>query len=99
MSKADDLEQAHKAYLVTHWDDEGDRDNVTLECADPSVGFMVALGDLVAITYRTTKGDYVTTDFEHDFSRPFPVLCFQLSNGKLLIAGGKYTVTARGIEG
>lgn len=55
------------------------------------------LGSLVAVTYRTRKA-LTSADWEHHFLRPLPSLAAGPS-GQLYIIGGKYRVTARGIEG
>lgn len=58
---------------------------------------LCGLGELVAIAYRTKKGDEKGV-WEHEFERPKPLLTYQQS-GSLIVCGGGYTITPRGIEG
>ena len=62
---------------------------------------LVELGALVAVTYRTVKGTGRHEryhDWEHEFGpKKLPVLAFNAEG--LVILGGKYRVTPRGIVG
>lgn len=98
---AKDAEQlAHAEYVKTHWGDPGEWRNKNLRCADPKEVYFAVLGRLHAVTYETRKGRLRPVElWEHEFDRPAPVLCYSPKSKLLLIAGGGYTVTARGIEG
>lgn len=65
--------------------------------ADPSSEVFVILGELVSVTYRTTKGGE-DADWEHPFDDP-PLLVYGLESKRLGVAGGSYTVTRAGIKG
>jgi hypothetical protein len=89
------IEAAMRIYKRDHWGQTGPWDVRRLTAADPRL-VSVALGELVSVVYRTKKGrDRELTDYEHPFSRPLPVLAYH--GGGLLILGGKYRVTERGI--
>lgn len=93
-------ELAAESYVSTHWGDPGEWRDRNLRCADPAEVYYAVMGRLHAITYETQKGRYGRLDlWEHEFKRPSPVLCYSPKSKLLLIAGGGYTVTARGIEG
>ena len=88
---------AKKQYKRDHWGRVGDEKVRRLLAADPNVP-SVELGELVAVVYRTRKGDdKVLTDYEHEFSTPRPRLAY--NEGGLLICGGRYRVETRGIVG
>lgn len=59
---------------------------------------MAALGPLVSIEYFANKGEGGSFVYRHDFESPTPILVYN-KKGKLLIAGGGYTVNSRGIVG
>jgi hypothetical protein len=89
------VEAAMRIYRRDHWGQRGSWKQSRLSAADPRL-LSVALGELVAVVYRTKKGgDVQLTDYEHHFSRPLPILSYHA--GGLLILGGKYHVTERGI--
>jgi hypothetical protein len=89
------IEAAVKQYRRDHWDRAGPHRARGLPAADPRI-LSIELGELVAVIYRTKKGeDTRLTDYEHHFSRPRPVLSYNPTG--LIIAGGKYHVTERGI--
>src|SRR5205807_1494549 len=89
------VEAAIRQYKRDHWGASGPRGVRALSAADPRI-LSIELGDLVAVIYRTKKGgDRELTDYEHHFARPFPVLSYNETG--LIIAGGKYHVTKRGI--
>lgn len=90
--------KARFRYRLTHWGLGGKNAKVEgLSCADPTCGTFTKLGDLVEVTYRTEKGgDGGVAEYTHEFLRPLPELVY--SSGGLVVAGGGYTVTARGIE-
>lgn len=96
MTRRDD---AAREYVRTHWGHPGTRADQSLRVADPAERYFAVLGELVAVTYETQKGKLARVeDFEHEFLRPRPLLVFSPRSRLLLIAGGSYTVTARGIE-
>lgn len=93
-------ELAAESYVETHWGDPGEWRDRNLRCADPSEVYFAVMGRLHAITYETVKGHQKRLElWEHEFERPSPVLCYSPKSKLLLIAGGGYTVSARGIEG
>lgn len=82
-------------YVRDHGGRRGPRTAVRLQAADPRALSRV-VAKLVAVIYRTEKGgDVELTDYEHPFSRPRPTLSYH--EGGLLISGGVYHVTERGI--
>jgi hypothetical protein len=88
--------KARIRYRLTHWGLGGKGKLEALKCADPSFGVYTLLGKLVSVVYATEKrGDGGPAEYEHEFSRPLPELLY--SDGGLVIAGGAYRVTARGI--
>jgi hypothetical protein len=91
------IARAVAQYRKDHWGQIGDRAPRSYVAADPRQ-LSIELGELVAVIYRTKKGtDVVLTDYEHRFSRPRPVLTYNRTG--LIIAGGHYHVTERGIIG
>ena len=96
-----------REYAVTHWGERGEISQRDLLTPDPTSGTLVELGELISVTYRTKKGgDDDATDYEHHFEprRPTssakrPVLAYLAGDGGLVICGGNYRVTKRGIEG
>jgi len=89
------VEAALKQYKRDHRGQDGPRGVRGFRAADPRI-LSIELGDLIAVIYRTKKGeDTRLTDYEHHFARPFPVLSYNHTG--LIIAGGKYHVTERGI--
>lgn len=93
--------KAGQEYRKTHWGKKPPQGAVLTFAADPGAEPVVALGELVSVVYRTRKGDDERlTDYEHTFSKVRPLLCYAPKQGaKLLVCGGTYTVTKRGIEG
>lgn len=89
--------RAGLAYVVTHWGHPGQRKTTTQPAANPSFGTYTALGKLKAVVYETNKLGDGLSEYEHEFDAPYPVLAFNAATKKLIIAGGRYTVTARGI--
>lgn len=85
-------------YAATHGGAIGPRAERRSSAPDPRVGPIVELGELVAVVYRTTKlGDAGRVDYEHSFGSPRPMLCWNRDG--LIVAGGRYKITGRGIEG
>jgi hypothetical protein len=97
--KKNAIDLARKSYVETHWGSSGEMTDQKLRCADPEE-VMVVLGQLDSIVYDTAKGRFSPSElWEHEFGSPRPVLCYSPTSRLLLIAGGRYTVTNRGIEG
>jgi hypothetical protein len=92
------IEAAKSEYRRSHWGDRGDGAVSSQEIADSHDGPFVVLGRLVSIAYETTKGGECAV-WEHDFGHNGPDLCYHPKSKRLIIAGGDYTVTRRGIEG
>jgi hypothetical protein len=93
------LYRAREMYVWTHWGDRtGHRERV-LQVADPREGNFTTMGELYAVTYETAKGKGPRELWEHKFKSPKPLLVFSAVTARLIIAGGRYTVTDRGIEG
>ena len=95
-----EVARAKVGYRVKHWGLGGRGKLQAVRCADPSRGVYTLLGELVAVSYATEKGgDGGPAIYDHEFSRPLPELLYSESGEGLVIAGGKYRVTARGIVG
>lgn len=95
---ADAVDEARRIYERFHWDDEPDElvetDRVpSLEDGD----VLVVLGELVRVDYATHKGDDDAIWY-HEFAHRRPQLCLA-PDGRLVIVGGDYRVTRRGIVG
>lgn len=86
---------AERAYSNFHWGAEPDE---VIEAEGPTLSrneTLWSLGELVELTYRTSKGDGLA-DYRHKFRPERPLLtCKQ--NGCLIVIGGGYSITARGI--
>lgn len=98
------VSQAEADYLEKHWGLAGERAPRKMNAPDPAFGVATTMGKLVAITYRTRKsGDgSEEVDYEHEFGKgdgrgACPWLAY--NDTGLLILGGGYTVTYRGIVG
>lgn len=87
------------SYTQAHWGEKGYFQRKPMWIPDPKSSPIIVLGTLAEITYRTVKGGDggELTDYHHDFGRPYPLLCY--SSTGLIIAGGRYTVSSRGIVG
>lgn len=93
------MKRERDEYKRTHWGNAGTRPPVNLRTADPDEVRFVLLGVLETVVYRTAKGRFASEElWEHDFEHPKPLLCYSPKSKLLLIAGGGYTVTSRGIE-
>lgn len=89
------VDAAVKRYRRNHWGLSGPRGVREYGAADPRIPSS-EIGELVAVVYRTRKGeDRRPTDYEHEFRDPRPLLAYNDSG--LIIAGGIYHVTTRGI--
>jgi hypothetical protein len=90
-------ERAARDFKRFHWDDEA---REIIEATAPGVprgAVLYQLGELVQIVYRASKAGDVF-DWEHDFKTPRPALAATRAGG-LVIVGGSYSVTDRGIVG
>ena len=92
------MKRAGKEYKKTHWGNAGTSPTRRLRAADPHDGIFVELGTLESVVYSTAKGTGPIEHWEHEFSNPKPTLAYDPETGLLLIGGGRYTVTTRGIE-
>lgn len=103
------LEHAQESYERFHWGEEPEGlDLVYVPPIDPRVP-LYRLGELVSVTYETTKGGGKVFHWVHEFSPKDPdgrpVLCCVPDgpqgpeSGGLVIADGTYEVTERGIVG
>lgn len=89
------------SYSASHWGERGYFQKKKLWVPDPTTeGPLIVMGTLAEVTYRTIKGGDggQLTDYHHEFRRPYPLLCYTKLGG-LVIAGGRYTVSVRGIVG
>jgi hypothetical protein len=96
-----------KAYEKTHWGDRGEGRTFEVDAPDPRTG-LTAMGELIAIEYRTKKG---TKGSKRDIYRHVfeggvgyrPILSFtydERPSGLVIVRGrSDYDVTAHGIEG
>ena len=91
-----EVDAAIRDYRKKNWGLGGKGSVEALTCADPMAHPLTQMGHLVSVTYETSKGgDPRQTHYEHEFSRPLPVLAY--SKGGLVICGGRYRVENRGI--
>jgi hypothetical protein len=89
------------SYREAHWGIGAKRSDV-FDVGNPKDNrTLIALGELVAVTYGTVKGGDGNrmTDYVHTFERKRPMLCYGSKDGLLYVAGGDYTVQKRGIVG
>lgn len=85
------------SYEASHWG-RAPRSRSTREVTEPGDNEeLIALGTLVQVVYRTSKGDLVNVEFEHEFNAPRPLLTYGSDDGRLYLVGGGYKVTRRGI--
>ena len=87
------------SYRAFHWGRKGSRRDERLAVAVVKRGDELRLlGELAAVVYETEKGiDGAPTQYEHKFARPLPRLYEHGPSGRLVIAGGRYRIEARGI--
>lgn len=93
---------AARLYRHLHWGaSEGPPKSVEMRIADTTRP-LVDLGALTAVEYATAKGADGFSVYRHDFGGDdgsfLPVLAVS-ADRRLVIAGGTYTVTKRGIIG
>jgi len=86
-------EQAAGDWEDFHWGDPAK--HASCYEIDPPPPVLFELGDLVSVTYDTSKGGE-NAHWCHDFHRPRPKLAY--GGDQLWVLGGKYFVTDRGIE-
>lgn len=55
----------------------------------------IALGEILAIEYRSSRDG---KSYRHEFDSHRPLLASSLDGAQLVIVGGRYRVTERGIE-
>lgn len=91
------VESADELHTEFQWGREAAE---LLEVDAPHVAAPVIyrLGDLVEVAYCTAKGDEPITIYEHTFRKHLPTLA-ATPEGELVIVGGDFKVTARGIVG
>jgi hypothetical protein len=94
-----DEQRARMAYRITHWGAGGSHPGVRVLPAANPADPLVELGELFSLVYRTHKLGDGPSEYEHEFSAPLPLLAFSVESRRLVIAGGHYRVTARGIVG
>lgn len=88
--------KAEDAFEAFHWGRRPRRKLVADVPPLPAEAF--ELGKVISITYEATKGRQHAA-WEHDFGEPRPTLAADPEGEQLLILGGGYRVTDRGIEG
>lgn len=87
---------AAKSYRAFHW---GHGADATVQWEAPLVrphDVLTELGELVEIAYETTKDEQAV--WVHPFEAARPVLA-STSKGRLVVVGGSYKITRRGIVG
>lgn len=92
------MKRAQHEFRRFHWDEEPD---ALVRASAPVVtpgSVLVEIGELREVVYRTTKGGGEVTDWWHAFKDRRPVLAFN-SSGRLVVVGGSYKITPRGIVG
>lgn len=96
LASPEEVRRAFRRYRVTHWGLAGEQEVTASRAADPRQGVLTQLGTLREVTYETSKaGDPKRTWYTHKFSSPLPELAYSQSG--LVICGGGYRVTWRGI--
>lgn len=92
----------HREYRGLHWGERGAKGPVRTTIPDVSEGVTV-MGALCQVTYLTAKRGDGESYYEHDFKRPYPLLCVAPDGSRrgLVIARGdsRYAVQDRGIVG
>ena len=96
-------ERGRNAYVRTHWGTPPKANAPAVAYApNPFLGDLVELGALVAVEYLTEKDEVAV--YRHTFNRKaLPILSYRegrpAQGGGLVLCGGTYRVTTRGIEG
>lgn len=86
------------SYEVFHWGLPVDQKIRAMAPTLKAGEELQGVGELVAVAYYTEKGDEGPGVYEHKFKRPRPLLSYK-QNGFLIITGGGYRITPRGIVG
>jgi hypothetical protein len=100
---AEEAEQGREGFEAFHWGIEPERIESTSVAAVGPGELLVELGELVEVVYETEKDELA--HWVHPFDAPRPRLAHVADtrgNSKapsLLITGGRYRVTSRGIVG
>lgn len=84
------------SYEAFHWGDKGPWSRKNLWVPDPKSGPITLIGELVDVTYLTTKGRTLA-EWNHRFERRRPYLGYCKEG--LLILSGDYEISTRGIVG
>ena len=84
-------------YERFHWGDAPARTSAARAPEVTRGETLYLLGDLVEVVYETTKAGELF-EWQHEFKRPRPRLAATRSGG-LIILGGGYSVSDRGIVG
>lgn len=93
-----EIDEARRRYRWSHFGARGTARLHEVDCADPRARW-TAIGEITRVGYRTTKaGDPPNTIYEHAFAQQLPLLA-QDAKRRLLILGGSYRITWRGIVG
>lgn len=91
------LDRAADDWRAFHWGDEPS-EIIDADVYRPNPReVLTVLGKLKRVDYETPKAGELAI-WWHEFSRPCPYLAASES-GKLLIVGGRYRITPRGIVG
>ena len=88
--------KAAKEYRDFHWGRDADGTAVWEAPLVRPHDVLTELGELVEIAYATTKDEAAV--WVHPFEPRRPVLA-STATGRLVVVGGSYRITARGIEG
>lgn len=91
------IKAGRRSYKKTHWGNKGGDPVRELRVADVS-GPVTMLGTLELVEYFTDKRGDGPSVYYHDFSDEKPILAYD-RRGLLVVAGGTYEVTERGIVG
>jgi hypothetical protein len=88
--------QAAREYREFHWGHEADGTAVWSAPLVKPHDVLTELGELVEIAYETRKDEHAI--WVHPFEPKRPVLA-STATGRLVVVGGSYRITKRGIEG
>lgn len=91
------IRAARRDFKAFHW---GNKSTEILAASVPDIrpgDVLVVLGELATVEYDTAKGDE-DGRYVHPFEDDRPLLCCT-KEGRLVIVGGSYRVTPRGIVG
>jgi hypothetical protein len=88
--------RACRRYKRFHWGRDADGTALWRAPLVRPHDVLVELGELVEVAYLTTKDESAT--WVHPFEARRPVLA-STPSGRLVVVGGSYRITSRGIEG